>query len=151
MPSNDSSIVTFYMQAERLTSICSISTINSLSMTLSCSIQDRQLQAFRGKLLPCARRVGRLRLRRAPGFDAESLRILGVQAWPTEFHRFATDDAPERLTGEESLEHVEADMPARCTHRYETAIDVVPKRETRAVAERLKLPSNIIVAPTVLE
>src|SRR4030088_784539 len=76
------------------------------------------------------------------GFDSESLRILGVQARPTKFHRFATDDTPDGIIGKEPLEHIEADVPARCTHRYETTIDVVPERKARAVAEGLELPSD---------
>jgi hypothetical protein len=42
-------------------------------------------------------------------------------------------------------------VPPGCAHRNEAAIDVVPKRETCAVAERLKLPAHIVVAPAVLE
>src|SRR6478672_8310851 len=72
-------------------------------------------------------------------FDAELLRVLGVQPWPPELHRLATDDTAERLAAEEQVEHVEADVPPRRAHRDEPAIDAVPERQARAVrAERLQ-------------
>src|SRR5262249_7726796 len=48
------------------------------------------------------------------GLDAELLCVLGVQSLPAaELHCFAADDAANRLTREEPLEDVEADVPAR--------------------------------------
>lgn len=64
----------------------------------------------------CQRSVLRDLGRPARGLDTELFRVLGIQAWPIEFHRFAGDDAPEGLAGKESIEHVEADVPAGCTH-----------------------------------
>ena len=70
---------------------------------------------------------------------------------PSNFIASAPTMRPMRLTREEPIEHVEADVPARGAHRDEAAIDVVPEREARAAAERLQLPAQVVAAPAVLE
>src|SRR6202158_2565262 len=87
------------------------------------------------------------RLRRPVGrFDTELLGVLGVQPLPAaELHGLGADDASNRLTREEPLKDVEADVPARGAPRDEAAIDVVPEREARAAAESLELPPGIVV------
>jgi hypothetical protein len=79
------------------------------------------------------------------------LRVLGIQARPIELHRFACNDPSEGLGCEESIEYVEADVPAGRTHRYETPINVVPEREARAISKWLELPSHIVAAPLKFE
>jgi hypothetical protein len=74
------------------------------------------------------------------GFYAELLGVLGIQLLPApEVHCVGAHDASNRLTREEPLKDVEADMPSRGAPRDEAAIDVVPEREARAAAERLEL------------
>src|SRR5215467_15496469 len=86
------------------------------------------------------------------GLNAELLCILGVQSLPAaELHGLGADDASNRLTREEPLEDVEADVPARGAPRDEAAIDVVPEREARAAAERFELPPEVVATPAVLE
>src|SRR5262245_22164529 len=85
------------------------------------------------------------------GLDAEVLGVFGVAALPVELHRFAADDASYRLTREEPLEDVEADVPARGAPRDEAPIDAVPEREARPAAERLELPPEVVATPAVLE
>src|SRR5207244_10415127 len=85
-------------------------------------------------------------------FNPELLGVLGVQSLPAvELHGFGADDASHRLTREEPLEDVEADVPARGAPRDVAAIDVVPKREAGAVIEGLKLPAEVVASPAVLE
>src|SRR5204862_8122938 len=75
--------------------------------------------------------------------DAELLCILAGQSLPAaQLQRVTGDDASDWLTGEEPLEDVEADVPARRTPGDEAAIDVVPERQTRAAAARFELPSQ---------
>lgn len=38
--------------------------------------------------------------------------MLGIQARPTEFHGFATDDTPDGIIVKEPLERIEAEVPA---------------------------------------
>src|SRR5262245_38709782 len=91
-------------------------------------------------------------LRSPLGLDVELLCVLGCQSLPAiELHGVGTDDAPNRLTGEEPLEDVEADVPARRAPGDEAAIDVVPEREARAARERLELPPQVAATPAVLE
>src|SRR5262245_16992246 len=86
------------------------------------------------------------------GLNAELLCVLGVQSLPaTELHGLGADDASNRLTREEPLKDVEADVPARGAPRDEAALDVVPEREARAAAERLELPPAVATTPGVLE
>src|SRR5262245_11694898 len=50
------------------------------------------------------------------------------------------------------IQYIEADVPARSSHRDEATVDVVPERETgAAVSKRLELPSNVLTAPVELE
>src|ERR1700730_15487365 len=80
------------------------------------------------------------------GLNAELLCVLGVQSLPAaELHGLGAHDASNRLTREEPLKDVEADVPARGAPRDEAAIDVVPEREARAAAERLELPPEVVV------
>src|SRR3982074_2454786 len=53
-----------------------------------------------------------LTVRRLP---AELFCVLGIQTWPIELHRFTANDSPERVAGKESIEHIDADVPARPT------------------------------------
>ena len=78
------------------------------------------------------------RLRRPVGrFNAETLCVLGVQSLPAaELHGLGADDASNRLTREEPLKDVEADVPARGAPRDEAAIDVVPQHQARAAATK---------------
>lgn len=61
------------------------------------------------------------RLRRPVGrLNAELLGVLGVQALPAaELHGLGADDASHRLTREEPLKDVEADVPARGAPRFQ--------------------------------
>src|SRR5262245_27619337 len=83
--------------------------------------------------------------------DTELLGVFGVQALPTELHRLASDDAPDRFAREEPIEDVETDVPARSAHRHEPAVDFVPKGEARGAAQRLQLPSVVVATPAVFE
>ncbi len=79
-------------------------------------------------------------------FDTELLGVLGVQPLPAgELHRLGTDDASNRLTREEPLKDVEADVPARGAPRDEAAIDVVPQRQARAATKGFEFPRGIVV------
>src|SRR5689334_24044477 len=85
------------------------------------------------------------RLRRPTGgLNAELFRVLRVQTLPAaELHGLGADDASNRLTREEPLEDVEADMPARGAPRDEAAIDVVPQRQARAATRSFEFPPDI--------
>src|SRR3989441_4889663 len=62
------------------------------------------------------------------GLNAELLCVLGVQSLPAaELHGLGADDASNGLTGEKPIQHIEADVPARSAHRYESTVDVVPR------------------------
>src|SRR5712692_1128035 len=57
------------------------------------------------------------------GLNAELLGVLGVQSLPAaELHGLGADDASNELTGENPLQHVEADVPARSAHLYSSAL-----------------------------
>src|SRR3984893_10512441 len=81
------------------------------------------------------------------GLNAELLYVLGVQSLPAaELHGLGADDASNRLTREEPLKDVEADVPARGAPRDEAAIDVVPERQARAAATKgFEFPPRIVV------
>src|SRR5437660_3029637 len=80
------------------------------------------------------------------GLNAELLCVLGSQSLPpAELHGLGADDASNRLTREEPLKDVEADVPARGAPRDEAAIDVVPEREARAATEGFEFPPDIVV------
>src|ERR1700687_1640634 len=78
------------------------------------------------------------RLRRPVGrFDTELLGVLGVQPLPAaELHGLGADDASNRLTREEPLKDVEANVPPGCTHCDKAADDVGPQRQARAPPQR---------------
>src|SRR5207247_2462083 len=87
------------------------------------------------------------------GLNAELLCVLGVQSLPAaELHGLGADDASNRLTGEKPIQHIEADVPARSAHRYESTVDVVPKREPSAAAsQRLQFPADVGSTPGIFE
>src|SRR5262249_56483788 len=86
------------------------------------------------------------------GLNAKLLCVPGVQSLPaTELHGLGADDASNRLTREEPLKDVEADVPARGAPRDEAALDVVPEPEARAADVRLELPPEVAATPAVLE
>src|ERR1700680_2063985 len=89
------------------------------------------------------------RVRRPVGrFNTELLCVLGVQSLPAaELHGLGADDASNRLTREERLKDVKADVPAGGAPRDKAAINVVPEREARAAAERLELPPEVAATP----
>src|SRR5215475_10106839 len=75
-----------------------------------------------------------------------------MEALPAfELHGIGPDDAADGLAVEGAIEHIQADVPARSAHRDESALDVVPEREPRAIADRLQLPAHIVAAPGELE
>src|SRR2546421_6710026 len=43
-----------------------------------------------------------------------------------ELHGLGADDASNGPTGEKPLQHIEADVPARSAHRYESTVDGCP-------------------------
>src|SRR5437879_13736560 len=81
--------------------------------------------------------------------NAEQLCVLGVQSLPAaELHGLGADDSSNGPTGEKPLQHIEADVPARSAHRYESTVDVVPKREPSAAAsQRLRFPADVLSPP----
>src|SRR3984893_17446314 len=80
------------------------------------------------------------------GLNAELLYVLGVQSLPAaELHGLGADDASNRLTREEPLKDVEADVPARGAPRDEAAIDVVPQSQARAATQSFEFPPDIVV------
>src|SRR5947209_379937 len=85
--------------------------------------------------------------------DAEQLCVLAVQSLPpSQLHRVASDDAPNGLTAEKPVQHVEADVPPRSAHRNVATIDVVPEGETGAGSSpRLQLPADVLSSPTEFE
>src|SRR6266702_2817734 len=91
-----------------------------------------------GFFLLDSRFLSRLR-RSVVRFNTELLCVLGDQSLPaSELHGVGADDASNRLTREQPLKDIEADVPARGAPRDEAAIDGVPQRQARAAAERLQ-------------
>src|SRR5579862_3336292 len=83
---------------------------------------------------------------------AELLGVIRVQPLPAiELHSLRTDDASEWSAVKRVIQNIEANVPAGSTHRDVAAIDIVPKRETRAAAEVFELPTQISVAPAILQ
>src|SRR5437667_994571 len=87
------------------------------------------------------------------GLNAELLCVLGVQSLPAaELHGLGPDDASNGPTGEKPLQDIEADVPARRAHRYESPVDGVPKREPSAAASpRLQFPADVLSPPAEFE
>src|SRR5947207_5399360 len=83
------------------------------------------------------------------GLNAELLCVLGVQSLPAELHGLGADDASNGLTGEKPLQHIEADVPARSAHRYESTVDVGPQRQARAATQGFEFPPDIEATPRV--
>src|SRR5512143_2066851 len=78
--------------------------------------------------------------------------VLGVQSLPAvELQRLGADDAPQGLTGEQPIEHIEADVPPGSTHRDEAAIDAGPQRQACAAPNSFQLPADREAPPGVLE
>ena len=91
-------------------------------------------------------------LRRPVGcFDTELLGVLRVQSLPAELHRRTTNDAADRSSAEKVIQNIETNVPPGGTHRDEAAIDVMPQRQPRAVAQGLEFPPDILGAPVVLK
>src|SRR5713226_8302415 len=97
--------------------------------------------------------IGSLCLEFLSRFHAHSLHlhrelpgVLRVQSLPAaELHGLGADDSSNGLTGEKPIQHIEADVPARSAHRYESTVDVVPKREPSAAAsQRLQFPAHVL-------
>ena len=82
------------------------------------------------------------------GFKVELLRVFSVEPLPAaELHGIGADDAADGLSGEQTIQHVEADVPAGSTHRDEATVDVVPEREPSAAAsQRLQFPAELRMA-----
>src|ERR1700744_3736728 len=85
------------------------------------------------------------------GLHTKLFGVLHIQSLPIKLRGLGADNAPQRLAGEEPLEHIETDVPACGAPGDEAAIDVVPKRQERATAELLELPAKFLAAPVVLE
>jgi hypothetical protein len=65
-----------------------------------------------------------------------ALRTRRSIAAAAELHGLGADDASNGLTGEKPIKDIEADVPARSAHRYESTVDVVPKREPERLYSR---------------
>jgi hypothetical protein len=85
------------------------------------------------------------------GFDTELLRVLRIQSPPIKLHRLPGNDPPQGLGGQESIEHIQANVPACRAHRYEFAIDAVPQREARSTSLGLELPSHVVATPLIFK
>src|SRR5580700_12296560 len=86
------------------------------------------------------------RLRRRVGlFNTELLGVFRDQPRPAELHGVSAGDASNRLTREQAIQNVEADMPACGAPRDEAAIDVVPQGEARAGTKGFEFPPLIAV------
>src|SRR5690349_2236166 len=84
--------------------------------------------------------------------NAELPGVLGVQPLPaTELHRVRTNDAADRSSAEQVIQHIQANVPPGSTHRDEATIDVGPQRQARATTERFELPPHIEATPVVLK
>src|SRR6266849_2575744 len=91
-------------------------------------------------------------LRRPVGrLDTELLGVLRVQPLPAELHGLGADDASNRLTREEPLKDVEANVPPGRTHCDEAVADVVPQRQARAATKGFEFPPDIVATPVVLK
>src|SRR5580698_360845 len=83
-------------------------------------------------------------LRRPVGrLDTELLGVLRLQPLPAELHGLGADDASNRLTREEPLQDVEADVPPGRTHCDKAAANVGPQRQARAATQVFEFPLSI--------
>src|SRR5579864_5677086 len=92
--------------------------------------------------------------RRRPvgGLHAELPGVLGVQPLPAlELYGRGSGDASNGLAREEPVQHIEADVPARGTHRDVAVTDVGPQSQACAAGDGFELPPHIEVTPGVLE
>src|SRR4051812_49616846 len=81
---------------------------------------------------------------RTGGRHAELRGVLAEQSLPAvDLHGVGAHDASHGLTGEQPLQHVEADVPTRGAHRDVVTVDLGPEREAGAAAsQRLQLPAH---------
>src|SRR5580704_13884162 len=86
------------------------------------------------------------RLRPVGLFNTELLGVLRVQPLPAaELHGLGAHHASNRITRQEPLKDVEANVPARGAPRDKAAIDVVPQRQARAAGKGFEFPPSIVV------
>ncbi len=52
---------------------------------------------------------------------------------------------------EQAIQNIEANVPTRCAHGDEAAIDVGPQRQARAAAQGFEFPAHVEATPVVLE
>ena len=71
--------------------------------------------------------------------NAKLLCVFCVQLLPAELLGLGAGDASNRLSREEPIEDIEADVPPGGAPSDEAAIDVVPQRQARAAAGWLEL------------
>src|SRR5262249_2309528 len=84
-------------------------------------------------------------------FDTELLGVLVSQPPPiTELHRLTTSNAANGSSAQKEVQNIETNVPAGSTPRDETAIDVVPQRQARAIGKGFELPSDIVVLKQLL-
>ena len=80
-------------------------------------------------------------MRRPVGcLNAELLGVLRVQSLPAELHGLGADDASNRLTRDEPLKNIEADVPPGSTHCDKAVTDVGPQRQARAATKGFEFP-----------
>ena len=84
-------------------------------------------------------------------FDTELPGVLGVQPLPAELHRLTTNDASDRISTEEVIQHIETNVPSGSAHCDEALADVGPQGQARAATNGFEFPSHIVGAPVVLE
>src|SRR5262245_24673690 len=84
--------------------------------------------------------------------DTELLGVLADQLLPAgELHGRGTGHAADRVTVEQPIQHVEADVPAGRAPGDEAAVDVVPEGEPGPFALGLQLPAEVLAAPVEFE
>src|ERR1700716_953769 len=85
--------------------------------------------------IPFDSRLLRRRRRPVGRLDTELLGVLRVQPLPAELHGLGADDRSNRLTREEPLKDVEANVPPGRTPCDKAAADVGPQRQARAATK----------------
>ena len=93
------------------------------------------------------------RLRRPLGcFQTELLRVLRVQPLPAAEHLvLGAHHRPNRLTREEPLKDIEADVRGRGAPRDEAAINLALQRQARGATKGFEFPPNIAATPVVFK